>query len=279
MTADDVMAAIRASGKPNYTYILMRPCGEPFYVGVGTGDRLLDHEKDARVGRKKGHKFAVIRKIASSGASMVYEIASYHQDWSDAANEERRLIALYGRRDLGLGPLCNLTDGGEGAPGAIRSEAAKLAVSIAQKGRAKSLEHRELLRQANLGKKQSPETIERRSAAMRGRPRPREVVDKIVATRLANHPPKPKPVKVLLSDERRREIRVAAGRHAAEMMRGVPIPHHKNKTPEGRAKYRRPVEIGGVTYAGTDIAAETLQVGRSTIKRWLKVGTHGARRL
>lgn len=60
---------------------------------------------------------------------------------------------------------------------------------------------------------------------------------------------------------------------------GLKFPNHKNKTPEGRAKHRRPVEIGGVTYAGTDIAAETLQVGRTTIKRWLKVGTHGARRL
>ena len=33
-----------------------------------------------------------------------------------------RLIAKYGRADLGLGPLCNLSDGGDGARGARRSD-------------------------------------------------------------------------------------------------------------------------------------------------------------
>jgi hypothetical protein len=46
------------------------------------------------------------------------------QEWA-AFELERDLIALYGRRDLGLGYLCNNTDGGEGASGHVVSEKTK----------------------------------------------------------------------------------------------------------------------------------------------------------
>lgn len=48
---------------------------------------------------------------------------------------ERYLISFYGRRDLGLGILCNLTDGGEGAPGKIVSEETRKKMSSKRKGK------------------------------------------------------------------------------------------------------------------------------------------------
>lgn len=116
MTADEVMALIRASDKPFYCYVLQRPCGEPIYIGIGTKRRILDHEIFARRPILKSHKLAVIRKIWRSGRQVEYQIVDWFEDRPAAEAAERQWIATMGRRDLGDGPLTNITDGGEGAP-------------------------------------------------------------------------------------------------------------------------------------------------------------------
>ena len=55
-------------------------------------------------------------------------------DENEAFNEEIRLIALYGRHDLGLGPLTNLTDGGEGTIGIQWTEEMRKHKSESQTG-------------------------------------------------------------------------------------------------------------------------------------------------
>lgn len=82
--------------------------GEIFYVGKGTGDRAWQSSS----GRRGLHWNSVAAKYG-----FTVEIAAAGlQEWY-AHELERELIALYGRRDLGLGPLINLTDGGEGGSG------------------------------------------------------------------------------------------------------------------------------------------------------------------
>jgi hypothetical protein len=77
--------------------------------------------------------------------------------------KEKYFIKLYGRRDLGTGTLVNMTDGGEGSSGAIRSEETRKKQSDANKG------HKYCL-----GKKQTEEHITKRIKSNTGKKRTEE---------------------------------------------------------------------------------------------------------
>jgi hypothetical protein len=110
---DDIRAAVRSQNSPYYVYILRRPSGEPFYVGKGTNDRVLAHVVEALNTDAKTHKLNIIRAIFQQDALVTHEIESFHEREEGALGRERVLIAHFGRHDLKLGPLANLTDGGE----------------------------------------------------------------------------------------------------------------------------------------------------------------------
>lgn len=98
-----------------YTYFDPRT-GSPIYVGMGKKDRAFTHWK-----KKANNRFFqnVLDKIRAEGLSPRIEFVALELT-KDAANRlEFEMIALYGRRDLGLGPLTNLTDGGDGAKGLL----------------------------------------------------------------------------------------------------------------------------------------------------------------
>lgn len=94
---------------------------EPFYVGYGHNNRKNDHIKEAKT-NKKSYKLNKIRKIISDGLSPI--IITYQENLSenDAKNLEIKLIKSIGRKDLKLGPLTNLTSGGDGSSGFIPSQ-------------------------------------------------------------------------------------------------------------------------------------------------------------
>ena len=77
-----------------------------FYVGKGYGSRYIstsDRNIDwNRIVKKEGFYAEIVK-------SNISEL--------EAFDEEVRLIKEIGRRDIGLGPLVNLTDGGEGNTG------------------------------------------------------------------------------------------------------------------------------------------------------------------
>lgn len=139
-----------------YCYVWRRPCGEPFYVGIGDAQRL-------RVPRRNSFADSIKAKVEAEGGQVQVELHE-HETRAGAAAQEVELIALYGRRDLGLGPLANLTDGGEyGAPG-----------STFNLGRKHSAETRKKLSEQRLGnihlrgKKLSVETRAKMSEALKG---------------------------------------------------------------------------------------------------------------
>lgn len=96
--------------------------GEIFYIGKGTGRRA--HK------RQRG---AMWRSIVKKHGLKVEIIQDGLQEWY-AFELECDLIALHGRKDCGLGPLANMTDGGDGAAGCACTEAKRAKLSQHFKG-------------------------------------------------------------------------------------------------------------------------------------------------
>lgn len=188
--ADKIKLQIKFNDKPHYVYLLCRPNGEPFYVGVGSGKRIFNHERVAP-SRRQEAKYDIINEIIEVGEVVKYSIVGFFDDWYEAAVEERRLIAFYGRVDIGTGILANRTNGGQGIAGikwhlsearkdgqrrAVEkrrgwrhSEESKAKIGAAHKGRKCSADNIEKTNSANRGKKRSDEQRARMSEAAKGR--------------------------------------------------------------------------------------------------------------
>ena len=108
---------------------------EPFYIGKGYKERKFDHIKDADNVKFHNYKLNKIRKIKSLGLNPIITEVFTGISENKAHDEEKRLIAVIGRKDLNKGPLLNLTDGGEGAHGAIKSAETRAKFSKIHKGR------------------------------------------------------------------------------------------------------------------------------------------------
>ncbi len=107
-----------------YVYRDPRPTknNQPVYVGKGTGDRDLSHW--SRGSHNKPFQ-DFIAHLKVRGLVAPCERVFETEVEAEAFAKEIELIALYGRRNTGTGTLFNLTDGGEGASGTIRTEAHK----------------------------------------------------------------------------------------------------------------------------------------------------------
>lgn len=163
-----------AAPKNAYVYELWRPdTVRPFYVGVGCGKRVADY----RNGRN-AHFRHVVAKLNRQAMGVVAKILVEGLTWGEACDIERQHIALYGRTDLGLGPLVNMTDGGEGAFGHIKSAENRAKLRAANLGKKKSPEARLKMRLAKLGKPQSAEHRKNRAKALRGKKRSPEAIEK-----------------------------------------------------------------------------------------------------
>ena len=155
-----------------YTYFID---GVPEYVGKGRGHRWASHMTDKESSYWLSHLRSSIQKLKTIKVAFVFVA-----DDESAMTEERGLIALYGRRNLGTGTLYNLTAGGEGAAGCVRSPETRARIAAGQIGRPKTLgftgrkvsdEHRAKISAATTGKKRAPFTDEHKAnmaAARRG---------------------------------------------------------------------------------------------------------------
>jgi len=77
---------------------------EPFYIGIGKT------EKRAYSKHGRNRYWNHITKNTEYKVQILFDDLS----WEQAIEKEIELIQTYGRKDLGLGTLVNLTDGGEG---------------------------------------------------------------------------------------------------------------------------------------------------------------------
>jgi hypothetical protein len=115
----------RLSKKVYYVYLLLDPrkpgpftyghwkfSHEPFYVGKGKKDRINLHNEFCTYNPLKAN---IIRRIKQKFDDCLKLIKTDQLTSREACKLEIKLITKIGRRDLKLGPLSNLTDGGEGA--------------------------------------------------------------------------------------------------------------------------------------------------------------------
>lgn len=127
--------------KKYYLYIYYDVDGTPIYVGIGSNStRWRKHWKfDTRLGR-------VLRKRERELGISLYPEFIEADSWEDAQLGEVLYIWCFGREDLGLGPLFNLTDGGDGLTNPSFVTRSKM--SDVKKNKPLSTEHRIALSKA-----------------------------------------------------------------------------------------------------------------------------------
>lgn len=113
ISRENAVSTLRGARGQYYVYTLSRPCGTPFYVGKGISDRVFCHERDAINTTLRSHKLNTIRALHAVDSLVNYSIEILSSE-REALAREKELIRMYGRHDLGSGPLTNMTDGGEG---------------------------------------------------------------------------------------------------------------------------------------------------------------------
>ena len=139
-------------GTDFYVYVKFRPWdGSPCYVGKGKGDRAFAHEYRAF----NPHLANIIKK---AGGELPTVFVREGLTERDAFELEVIFIKSIGRKANG-GPLCNMTDGGDGSTGHTH---------------AVTLEMRRKISKANLGRKRTAEMNLANSERGRGRPSPRK---------------------------------------------------------------------------------------------------------
>ena len=135
---------------------------EPFYIGIG------NKKNYARAYQIKPNRRNEIWRKIFDKTEIEVEIILEGLTKNQSSEKEQEFIRLYGRKDLGTGTLCNMTDGGDGIWNCIRSN-----------------ETKDKLRQQKLGDKnpmfgktQTEETRLKRRNSLLGQTRSEEVKKK-----------------------------------------------------------------------------------------------------
>jgi len=122
---------------------------EPFYIGIGGTTSFDDYNR----AHEKCDRNNIWKKIVNKTEYEV-EILFDNISFDEVNEKEKEFIKLYGRININTGILANMTDGGEGGNGVVYE---------------RTKEHRDKIRNI-----------------LKGRKRPKEVVDKFISTRIKN---------------------------------------------------------------------------------------------
>lgn len=132
---------------------------EPFYVGKGKGYRIKNTTLDLRTNYFKTKK---IKKLNRNNIEIIKIKLFENIDNDEAIQKEIMLIKTIGRRNLNMGPLVNLTDGGEGLSGFVYTEETLKKRSKSQTGEGNGF----------FGHKHTEENKKKHSLLVRGKSHP-----------------------------------------------------------------------------------------------------------
>lgn len=133
--------------------------GTVFYVGKGTKLRWCNIHSRSLHWKNTARKHGVYCDIVAASLTA-----------QEALILEKKLIESYGRQDKCTGCLVNMTAGGEGVVDYIFTEEHRQKISEAGIGKKHTEDSKEKIRQANLNRVFSPETIIKMSEARKGVP-------------------------------------------------------------------------------------------------------------
>ena len=216
-----------------FVYCYLRVDGSPYYIGIA---KKASRPKDRHNWRPPSCPSRI--RVMRRGLT-----------WAAAQQWERFYIARYGRKDIGTGILRNLTDGGEGSAGRVRSEAERRVISEKAKARQNDPEWRkahppksgfkmneEFCRTASLAQKRrylsmSPEEKAEQSERLRLRVSSQEVREKMSRTHKSRW--EDKSLRKAFSEKIKAQF--AAGERSVEALRE--IGRNALTTAEARAKH------------------------------------------
>jgi hypothetical protein len=125
-----------------YIYLHIKlETGEPFYIGKGKDKRCYSKQN------RSNHWNNIVNKNG-------YDIILIEEGLTDKEAMQREIywIKRIGRNDLGFGPLCNFTNGGEGSSGRPMNDKTKAIIIKCNKNRLPNIKQKEAVGNIYKGK-------------------------------------------------------------------------------------------------------------------------------
>lgn len=129
----------------------------PFYIGIGNSNKRAYSKTNRNI-----YWNNIVNKTDYEVEIVLDEI-----EYEYAKEKEIEFISLY-KRKIDGGILCNITLGGDGTLGIKHTEESRLKMSIPNRGKIISEEHRNIISRTNKGKKRSEETKKKMSDSKLG---------------------------------------------------------------------------------------------------------------
>jgi hypothetical protein len=136
-----------------YTYAFLREDKTPYYIGKGRGKRIYSKNRAIKPPKDKSRIIFLKKNLTEA----------------EAFKHEVYIIFVLGRKDLGTGTLRNLTNGGEGSSGHIKSEESKKKIGGAQSGKTLTEKTKKKMSVAKSGVPKTEEWKQAMSEKMSGR--------------------------------------------------------------------------------------------------------------
>lgn len=113
-------------------YRHLKPCGEVFYIGIGSVKRPYSKKNRNKYWKNVVNKYGY-----------EIEILTHNKSWEECIEVEKILISWYKRKDCCGGTLVNMTDGGEGCTGRMWTNEQKDKISKANTGKTHTEEQKQ----------------------------------------------------------------------------------------------------------------------------------------